>query len=56
MQLDTKKINTILYLYITKLSNNLAELGIPKGSPAEKLIVKAVMDTLNEMLAEYGGK
>lgn len=56
MQIDSKKINTILYLYITRLSDNLAAKGIPKGSPAEKLIVKTVMDTLNEMLAEYGGK
>lgn len=56
MQMDSKMINMMLYLYITRLSNNLEKQGIPKGSPAEKLIIKTVMDTLNETLAEYGGK
>lgn len=56
MQMNTNAINIMLYLYIDKLSKNLAAKGIPKGSPAEKLIVKTVVDTLQEMIAEYGGK
>lgn len=56
MQINTNAINVMLYLYINRLSKNLAAKGIPEGSPAEKLIIKTVVDTLNEVIAEYGGK
>lgn len=53
MQLNSKTFNLIYAAFLSRLTNNLRLVGIPANSNAEKLIVKVVTGTIQEMIAEY---
>lgn len=53
MQLNSKTFNLIYMAFLSRLTNNLRLVGIPANSDAEKLIVKVVTGTIQEMIAEY---
>lgn len=53
MQMNSKTFNLIYAAFLGRLTNNLRLVGIPANSDAEKLIVKVVTGTIQEMVMEY---
>lgn len=53
MRMNSKTFNVFYAAFIGRLTNNLRLVGIPAQSDAEKLIVKVVTGTIQEMIAEY---
>ena len=53
MRMNSKTFNVFYAAFISRLTNNLRLVGVPAQSDAEKLIVKVVTGTIQEMIAEY---